>query len=838
MPLVLCLVVLLLLPATGRGSKMATVPTYRNQAVSTIPDQTPFTRALPDPSRGLVQGVQQGLGTLAAAATRFEDQANEREAKELDVEYSSRTRDLLFGSEETPGFLSLQGQAALRERGNVQTRLNEIREEVGGRATNGASREMFSASAGARQQRQLDSISRHSLRANAVANEETSNARLGEALQDAAANFTDPEAIRRSLALGVMEIRTLGEQNGLTSEAIASRQEEFETVTHRAVVDRFLANGRVQEAREYYQGNIESIDGDVRADVERSLSVAGRAAATSLTRQVSDAVDVLDVGGSPAGIAQLRAAAASNPAQSARLEEAFSSAETIRLFNGLPLSGQGVAINTLRTRIQEGESTGRDARMLAKLSKAHAYNQKEVEQGRGLQVAFQNGIIGQPPPLNVRNPDADVLSERRDQARMASIGMRADISPLTNDEVEEITEVILGDGTPLDTVVSLMDTYTESLGPEWSKRLAQQAVQKYPAAAVAFSVASERPRLARDLIEGSRLLKETPGLALAASPRIKTVAVDAVLKNLTTEFTAGMLTPITAAADAIYAKKRLISGDLDSIGTQTLYQEAIEEVTGGMLRHNGRSNLPPEPGMSQSQFDDLLGGLTTQSLARYGNGRPVIGGESFTPEDLEGRSFFQGGVENQLVSIGQGAYSILQPGNGWIKTEDGETYVLELGNLAKEGGEVIPSITEEGLDLIRQFEGFREDAYADPGDGTQTIGYGSTRDLEGNPITEDHIRIDEATANQLLERDVQESTDSVLGLVEVDLTDNQLSALVSLVYNIGAGNFRSSTLLRLLNDGDYAGAANEFREWRMAGGEVLPGLVARRAREARLFRAN
>ena len=71
--------------------------------------------------------------------------------------------------------------------------------------------------------------------------------------------------------------------------------------------------------------------------------------------------------------------------------------------------------------------------------------------------------------------------------------------------------------------------------------------------------------------------------------------------------------------------------------------------------------------------------------------------------------------------------------------------------------------------------------------------------------------------------------------VKVPLNPNQFGALTSFTYNLGAGNLRSSTLLRKLNAGDYAGAAAEFARWNKAGGKVLKGLTRRRAAERALF---
>jgi hypothetical protein len=90
-------------------------------------------------------------------------------------------------------------------------------------------------------------------------------------------------------------------------------------------------------------------------------------------------------------------------------------------------------------------------------------------------------------------------------------------------------------------------------------------------------------------------------------------------------------------------------------------------------------------------------------------------------------------------------------------------------------------------------------------------------------------------ADRYLAHDLQEFERAVAAMVTVPVTSNQFSALVSLAYNIGISALRGSTLLRLLNAGDYAGAANQFLRWNRGGGRVLPGLVKRRAAERDLF---
>ncbi|WP_422419104.1 lysozyme [Pseudomonas sp. GZD-222] len=136
--------------------------------------------------------------------------------------------------------------------------------------------------------------------------------------------------------------------------------------------------------------------------------------------------------------------------------------------------------------------------------------------------------------------------------------------------------------------------------------------------------------------------------------------------------------------------------------------------------------------------------------------------------------------------------------------------------------------SQRGLSLIKSFEGLRLLAYRDAV-GVWTIGYGATRGVKaGMSITKEQ-------AERMLLNDVQRFEPEVERLVQVPLTGNQWDALVSFTYNLGAANLESSTLLRLLNRGDYAGAAEQFPRWNKAGGKVLPGLVRRRAAERVLF---
>ena len=137
-------------------------------------------------------------------------------------------------------------------------------------------------------------------------------------------------------------------------------------------------------------------------------------------------------------------------------------------------------------------------------------------------------------------------------------------------------------------------------------------------------------------------------------------------------------------------------------------------------------------------------------------------------------------------------------------------------------------ISEEGLALIKKFEGCELEAYQDSV-GVWTIGYGHTKDVkEGDKINRDE-------ANNLLTEERPEYEGYINTLVEVPLEQCQFDALVCWVYNLGPTNLKESTLLKLLNAGDYHTVPAQIKRWNKAGGQTLQGLIRRREAEALLF---
>ena len=130
-------------------------------------------------------------------------------------------------------------------------------------------------------------------------------------------------------------------------------------------------------------------------------------------------------------------------------------------------------------------------------------------------------------------------------------------------------------------------------------------------------------------------------------------------------------------------------------------------------------------------------------------------------------------------------------------------------------------ISEEGIELLKKFEGCKLEAYQDSV-GVWTIGYGHTKGVyKGMTISQDD-------AEEMLEEEMEEYEGYIEEYVEVPLSQNEFDALVCWVYNLGPTNLRNSTLLMVLNQSKFDEVPEQIKRWNKAGGEVLKGLVSRR----------
>lgn len=140
--------------------------------------------------------------------------------------------------------------------------------------------------------------------------------------------------------------------------------------------------------------------------------------------------------------------------------------------------------------------------------------------------------------------------------------------------------------------------------------------------------------------------------------------------------------------------------------------------------------------------------------------------------------------------------------------------------------------SQNGIAVLKHFESCSLSAYPDPATGGApwTIGWGHT-----GPEVAPGLVWTQAKADAQLLADLAAREITVSCAVTGGLSQGQFDALADFVYNLGAGNFEGSTLLKLVNAGDMAGAAGQFSRWNRAAGKPMRGLTRRRAAEAALF---
>ncbi len=145
----------------------------------------------------------------------------------------------------------------------------------------------------------------------------------------------------------------------------------------------------------------------------------------------------------------------------------------------------------------------------------------------------------------------------------------------------------------------------------------------------------------------------------------------------------------------------------------------------------------------------------------------------------------------------------------------------------------------KGIQLTKDSEGFISHAYDDPV-GFCTIAYGhlirkSPCRIQSSLAPEFRGKISEPFGTGLLTKDMEIAEVAIQNALGKEPRDGEFAALVDFVFNVGVTNFKKSTLLKRINQGQYEKVPYEFRRWSKASGQVLPGLVKRREAEIALF---
>lgn len=142
----------------------------------------------------------------------------------------------------------------------------------------------------------------------------------------------------------------------------------------------------------------------------------------------------------------------------------------------------------------------------------------------------------------------------------------------------------------------------------------------------------------------------------------------------------------------------------------------------------------------------------------------------------------------------------------------------------------------QAAELCRHFEGFRSNPYLCPA-GYWTIGFGTVNKPDGTQVTADHPPISQETAEEWLMEELRNTY--MAGVLKASpgliTHDGALAAVTDFAYNLGVPRYRASTLRRRINEQDWPAARVEINRWVFGGGRKLPGLIRRRAAEAKLI---
>ena len=278
-----------------------------------------------------------------------------------------------------------------------------------------------------------------------------------------------------------------------------------------------------------------------------------------------------------------------------------------------------------------------------------------------------------------------------------------------------------------------------------------------------------------------------------------------------------------------YISRWAICNDLDVVGiTRTdgkgnvIKRERVQAKT----NIHDRIGIDPSLGCTVIEDDDDYVDLYLPLLYDLQEAHPV-------PDNWDNLTYCLVNLDTLEIYINEEVQKVEK-----AQSTRGSMQVINPGAMGASHSVELPAeldTNEEGLQFIREAEGLRLKAYKDTG-GVWTIGYGDTM-INGKPVKQGMIITkEEAESNLRADVDIYEDTvKKSIRLDIVSLNQNQFSALVSLCYNIGQGAFAQSTLVKVLNNGDYNGAADQILRWNKDNGKVVDGLTNRRKKERELF---
>ena len=629
------------------------------------------------------------VGTFEALYVR----SAERNAKELDVDYTTQLNDI------QDEYKMLKGQNAIVAHEAIAKRQAELREEVGKKAKNATAADMFNRAADLRDERFMRATTNHFKQQELKANLDASDAKKSLSIHTGIANSGDTVVVAQSMVEGLAEVDYSARLLGLGEDETKLNKIKYLGAFHTQMVDHLLKTQSPEDARDYLKkvdaSVPESLRGEIEAPVmaaiQQKIAAAHARRIAAFKREADVTIEAIHLG-KPASIGadlMSRLAGVDGPeAQqiAERVQNTMAARNVAHNVVTLPDHEIDVAAGALEEGFrQAGYADELSNSVMEYTRKGLGLRRRAESSGEMLMWAAQNNLVSEPAPIDPARPDPQAFSARvDDQAILAKQGISSTI--MSDDEAAEHLAYIRGKtGATVAESYGTLQAMINGAGAESLFRFQAQAAKQDPAMATVFGVAAQgRNALAMDIMEGARIAQQKGGPRVSLSAEEKAAVQHKTLDNLFTDTTQAGRAPLLAAADALFMER--VNGNPDA-DKEDLYEDVLKEITGGLVEHNGQMNIPPVPGMTQDKFEDVVESMTTADFVHYGNGRPVIdaGGEiePFYPEDLESR---WNGRENKFVSLGNGGYAIMQDGGGYVRTESGDPYIVELKKYYEDTG--------------------------------------------------------------------------------------------------------------------------------------------------------
>ena len=247
---------------------------------------------------------------------------------------------------------------------------------------------------------------------------------------------------------------------------------------------------------------------------------------------------------------------------------------------------------------------------------------------------------------------------------------------------------------------------------------------------------------------------------------------------------------------------------------QLLNSPALQQALASLIMGSaGRQTLPVGgKQVPTADFTNTLGVLASLASKEAAEAYATTGQETYIPEGLD--PINPDDRAEALMGLLQGQEELIK--------------VSESTDL---------TTSDQGINFIKQFEGFSSNLYNDAV-GHCTIGYGTLvhrGNCNGSESYGFQAGISKQRATELLKQEAGKVEEVINANVTTPLSQSQFDSLVSFAYNVGTGAFKKSTLLKKLNNGDYSAVPKELKRWVKGGGKTIQGLVRRRDAEANLF---